>query len=184
MSMVPALAEILGERLGRPADEMRALLRSSLQEMARRQWRSLTPAQVEARQLELQRQLRRGVPEITPKDIQQIPLSQLPAFARRAREIANRARRTWWAAYREYQRLLTQRESELRKSGVSIKKARNHADRHTYIIEASERSLSLKERERHLETIADNALHELEVRIQLAKAGHLSDPELVFVGSN
>jgi hypothetical protein len=37
------------------------------------------------------------------------------------------------------------------------------------------------ERLRLFEVIADNALHELESRMQLAKAGHLSDPELVFV---
>ena len=181
MSMVPALAEILGERLGRPSDEMRALLRSSLQEMTKRQWQALTPDQVEARQVELQRQLKRGVPEIRPEDIQQVPLSQLPAFARRAREIANRSRRTWWAAYREYQELLSERQ---RMSGVSAKKARNQAERHPDVIAAAERSLSLKERERPLTVIADNALHEMEARIQLAKAGYLSDPELVFIGSN
>jgi len=182
MSMVPGLAEILGERLGRPVDEMQALLRSSIQELAKRRWQALTPAQVEAQQAALHRQLKRGVPEITPEDIQQIPLSQLAAFERRARDIAGRARRAWWAAYRTFQEMQIQRERDLVRKGMSAKKAVLEGTSGIKdVVAAGERSLELKERERLLELIADNVLHEWEARIQLAKGGHLSDPELVFV---
>ena len=184
MSMVPGLAEVLGERLGRPADEMKALLRSCLVEMSKRQWRSLTPAQAKAHELEIQRQMRRGLPEITAEDIQKIPLSQLPAFARRCRDIAGRARRQWWAAYSNYEEMANLKEQELRRKGVSSKRARDEARRLPKVMEAGERSLSLKERSRHMEAIADNALHEMEARIELAKSGQLQDPELVFVGSH
>jgi hypothetical protein len=183
MSMVPGLAEILGERLGRPVDEMQALLRSSIHQLARRRWQALTPAQIAAQQAALQRQLKRGVPEITAEDIQQIPLSQLPAFERRARDIAGRARRSWWAAYSAFQELQAQRERDLVRKGMSAKQARMEARRHKDLLAAGERSLQLKERLRLLEEIAYNASHEMEARIHLAKGGHLSDPELVFVVS-
>jgi hypothetical protein len=66
---------------------------------------------------------------------------------------------------------------------LSTKKAALEASRHKDVFAAGERSLELKERLRLVEVIADNALHEMEARIQLAKGGHLSDPELVFVVS-
>lgn len=167
MSMVPALAEVLGERLGRPADEMQALIRSSLHEMSKRQWYALTPAQIAERQEAIQRQLRRGVPDITPEDIQQIPLSQLPAFARRSQEIVAKARRAWWAAYKHYEAVQGERERELKRSGLPSAKAAREARHHPRVIAAGERSLELKERLRHLEVIAENARDEMEARIHL-----------------
>jgi hypothetical protein len=45
MSLVPVLAEVLGERIGRSQEEMRCLLREALAGVERRRWQSLTVEQ-------------------------------------------------------------------------------------------------------------------------------------------
>jgi hypothetical protein len=180
MSLIPTLAEILAERLGRTPNEMQLLLREALAESERRRWQSLTAEERESLNEELERARDADEPPFPPEVITRIPLSMLPFFVRRVRDDLATVRKAWYetfANFNELSRSLTLWYHEHEK--LQITAAEKKASVDGRVQDASRKSRALKDKVDALEHAESNLLQELEVRLVLVRSGVLPDPEAV-----
>jgi hypothetical protein len=180
MSFVPALAEVIGERIGRSPEEMKHLIQEGLAEAERRRWQALTPEQRAEVHEEMERA--RSVEErpFPPELIAGIPLSLLPFFVRRVREDLATVRAAWQEAFAQFQeisRTLTLWYHEHER--LQITAAEKKAAIDPRVQDASRKSIAYKTKLEALERAEANLLQELEVRLVLVRTGVLPDPEAV-----
>lgn len=180
MSAIPLMATVLAERLGKDAEGCAQLLREVLAEVSRRRWSALNVD--EKAQLHHKLESARPIDEEPfPASVAAtIPLSMLPFFVRRIRDDLAVARRAWHDAYESYQNAL--RGTTLKyheQKHLQITAAEKKATLDPAVAALGQESRRLKDRVESFERAEANLLHELEVRLELVRAGVLPDPDAV-----